>query len=80
MDSQFYAVTHKLAIHFFLFPHRQNNSCPFTRTLILYKGVTFLQTLTITFLFREVPVKLFTAPIAGLFAYTFAPKYTGAYV
>ena len=42
----------------FLFPHRQNNSCPFTRTLTLYKDVTFFTDVTITFLFREVPVKL----------------------
>lgn len=59
MDSQFYAATHKLAIHFFFYFHtdktthvRLQGHSHFT------KALHFSQTLTITFLFREVPVKL----------------------
>lgn len=48
----------KLTIHFFFISTQTNNSCPFTRTLTLYKDVTFFTDVTITFLFREVPVKL----------------------
>lgn len=74
MDGLFYAITHKQTIHFFLFLgepfvpiltyHSEYLLHTSETTPRLYKHPSFTkvlrfsQTLTITFLFHEVPVKL----------------------
>ena len=58
MDSQFYAATHKLAIHFFFISTQTKQLMSVYKDSHFTKALHFSQTLTITFLFREVPVKL----------------------
>ena len=77
MDSQFMRCSIKLTIHFFYFHTDKTTHVRLQGHSHFTKALHFSQTLTITFLFREVPVKLLLRLLQVFFAYTFAPKYTG---